>query len=940
MSGLAAGELSFLFTANTTQVEQAETRVRQVGQRIESRPARVRVTADATDALAGMDRVEDAARRIVSQDVVARVEADISQAMSEAQTIQGDLERLRSMETTVEVSADIARAEDRLIQVGRTLNGLDAERASMVVDADTSRAEAALGDLSDSAGEAGVEGGEAAGEGLSAGVLTALLSIPVAGAIIGVGAAIGKALAEGVEDGLQVEVRQDRLQALTGMSEEEAKRLARSAGEAYANVFGESIEANMDTARIAVQSGILDPAATQRDSQAVIQSLSGIADVLGEDVLPISQAVTTMLRTGIVKSADEAFDVIAAGARNGVNLHEDLLDTLIEYPALFAKLGLSGEESMGLINQGLEGGARNADLVADALKEFQIRATDASETSAAGFEAIGLNAEEMTAKIAAGGEGAKAGLDQVLDGLNAMEDPVARNAAGVALFGTQWEDMGAAMQSLDVTSAVASLGQIEGAAKTMFDTIAGNDATKIQQAGRNVEVAMDGIKGALAAGFGEPLGELADWISSNRGPLTQFLLDMAVGAIDLGISFVNGLAGATEAVGTFVAGPLAEIVDGVAAVLNGLDNIPGIDTGDAEKSMRDLAESMRGADESAAAAAETMRTTLIDEGLTPARDAVVAFGDGVVAMGYLNDASLVLAGTVAQLGYDAEGAALSLEGLDVTNLSASTSGSQLEEQLLAASAALEAETVAAAVAGEGQAELTTRYNAGRDALMTQLQAMGLTAEQAQTLTDKYLAIPGSADTVVSSNASQKSVEVDDLSVKISALPDGSFTVTANTETAYSKITALQTAIRAATGDRSFRIATGFGGSGGQVMHEGGVLEFMAQGGLTPMSPVAQMVPPNTWRVVGDRAVDDEAYIPLDGSARSHAILAEAMRRMGVSPMAAGGFVGAVPAAGGSPSVDLAAALAGLTVVVQADIGIDRRTAARIVQVGAQEGGRL
>ena len=69
--------------------------------------------------------------------------------------------------------------------------------------------------------------------------------------------------------------------------------------------------------------------------------------------------------------------------------------------------------------------------------------------------------------------------------------------------------------------------------------------------------------------------------------------------------------------------------------------------------------------------------------------------------------------------------------------------------------------------------------------------------------------------------------------------------------------------------------------------EGGInLVGYAGGGLRPMEPVAQMVKPNTWRVVGDRMKDDEAYIPLDGSPRSWSILLEALKRMPGNPAAA------------------------------------------------------
>jgi hypothetical protein len=87
-----------------------------------------------------------------------------------------------------------------------------------------------------------------------------------------------------------------------------------------------------------------------------------------------------------------------------------------------------------------------------------------------------------------------------------------------------------------------------------------------------------------------------------------------------------------------------------------------------------------------------------------------------------------------------------------------------------------------------------------------------------------------------------------------------------------------------------------GHSGGVLapMREGGFLEFMAEGGvraqkLTPMSPVAQVVPPDTWRVVGDRMDVPEAYIPLNGSKRSLEVLKQAVDRFpGVELMRSGG----------------------------------------------------
>ncbi|MFE1082431.1 phage tail tape measure protein [Brevibacterium sediminis] len=66
---------------------------------------------------------------------------------------------------------------------------------------------------------------------------------------------------------------------------------------------------------------------------------------------------------------------------------------------------------------------------------------------------------------------------------------------------------------------------------------------------------------------------------------------------------------------------------------------------------------------------------------------------------------------------------------------------------------------------------------------------------------------------------------------------------------------------------------------------------MAVGGVH--NNIAEMVKPNTWRIVGDRMDVDEAFIPLDGSRRSWKIMMEAISRMpGAMPMAKGGIASA------------------------------------------------
>jgi hypothetical protein len=94
--------------------------------------------------------------------------------------------------------------------------------------------------------------------------------------------------------------------------------------------------------------------------------------------------------------------------------------------------------------------------------------------------------------------------------------------------------------------------------------------------------------------------------------------------------------------------------------------------------------------------------------------------------------------------------------------------------------------------------------------------------------------------------------------------------------------------------------------------QGGIVEHYAAGALRPMrGGYATIVPPNTWRVIGDRVRDDEAYIPITRTARSIGILTETAARMGyqlVRAFAVGGITtqstSATPAAAaGSPVIN-------------------------------------
>ncbi|NQX26830.1 phage tail tape measure protein [Microbacteriaceae bacterium VKM Ac-2854] len=307
------------------------------------------------------------------------------------------------------------------------------------------------------------------------------------------GAVAGAALIAGFIGAADIESAQAKLTAQLGIPAEEAARYGEITGDLYAEGIGEGLD-SLNTAIQGVVTNIPDMATASDDTVSKItEDVSNLATTFDQDLGATTTAVGQLMKTGMASDAQEALDIITVGLQSNQRAGDDLLDTFTEYPALFERLGLDGQTATGLINQGLDAGARNTDMVADALKEFQIRATDGSTASAAGFAALGMDAAAATAQIAAGGEGASAGLDQVLDGLRGMSDPVARNAAAVALFGTKAEDLGDALFALDPSTAVAGLGEVDGAATRLSETVEGGAQQALVAFQRTVETTFTDI---------------------------------------------------------------------------------------------------------------------------------------------------------------------------------------------------------------------------------------------------------------------------------------------------------------------------------------------------------------------------------------------------------------------------------------------------------------
>lgn len=300
------------------------------------------------------------------------------------------------------------------------------------------------------------------------------------------GVAAGVGLAASFAQNASYEVGNDKLTGQLGLTTAEAEKAGRVAGDVYAGNWGESM-AEVNTAIQAVGTNLGDIGTTSEAElgKATTAALA-LSSTFDEDVTATAQAAGQMVKNGLAKNATEAFDILTTGYQSGANASGDFLDTLNEYGPQFAKLGIEGPQAIGLLNQGLKAGARNTDIIADAFKEFSIRAVDGSELTADGFKAIGLNAKQMGKDIAAGGPTAEKATAKTIAALQKIKDPIKQNGAGVALFGTQWEDLGPkAFAALDPMSAKAT--EVKGATDEMAAAVGDNAAGKIESMSRSVQ---------------------------------------------------------------------------------------------------------------------------------------------------------------------------------------------------------------------------------------------------------------------------------------------------------------------------------------------------------------------------------------------------------------------------------------------------------------------
>ncbi|HJE92584.1 phage tail tape measure protein [Anaerotignum lactatifermentans] len=354
-------------------------------------------------------------------------------------------------------------------------------------------------------------------EGMNGKAIAVGASVAAVGAGITVGAVhAGKAL---INMGDAYNSTMGDLQAKTGATAAEMEGLSDAVEGVYADRnLGTDMQDVADAVALAKQTTGL----WGEDLESVSADALMLRDTFDYD-LNESLRASKALMTNFGLDSHTAMNYIAEGAQKGLDYSGELLDTISEYSVQFAKVGLDADDMFNIMQAGAENGAWNLDKVGDAIKEFSIRSIDGSKTTQEAFAALGYDADEVMGIFAKGGEDANIAFNTILQDLISMDDKVARDAVGVQLFGTMWEDLG--------VDAMAALSEVTDGTYLAGDALNEINAVKYDTVGQALQGISRQLEVQLApagSAAAQRLAEMSPQITESLKTVSPYIEDLAV----------------------------------------------------------------------------------------------------------------------------------------------------------------------------------------------------------------------------------------------------------------------------------------------------------------------------------------------------------------------------------------------------------------------------
>lgn len=162
--------------------------------------------------------------------------------------------------------------------------------------------------------------------------------------------------------------------------------------------------------------------------------------------------------TELIQETNEIKDTLGISQKESIGLVNTLLsvgfppeqlDIIAEYSVQLKQAGYNAEDISGFLASGVNTGTWNIDNLLDGLKEGKIKMLEFAEELSPKLEetlnkaGIGIeDFQRLGKEIAQGGEKGKEAYTEVARVLKNVSDETLKNALGVEIYGTKWEDQG------------------------------------------------------------------------------------------------------------------------------------------------------------------------------------------------------------------------------------------------------------------------------------------------------------------------------------------------------------------------------------------------------------------------------------------------------------------------------------------------------------------
>lgn len=269
-----------------------------------------------------------------------------------------------------------------------------------------------------------------------AGQLKSGLSQLVVGAAAGVG--IGKV----IEEALDTSSLNTQIDISFNVPEESVQSVKNAIS--TVETYGVDSEAALEGVR---RQWALNKDASDESNSAVVQGAATIVKAYSDiDFTELIQESNELSKTLGISDQDAlalTYSLLKVG------FPPDQIDIISEYGTQLKMAGYDAQDIQAIMAAGVDTGTWNIDNLLDGLKEGRIRmaqfGVSIDNTTAGLLKNTSISQEQLQAwgqQVAQGGEVGTQAMQEVAQALASVSDDTTRNALGVQLFGTMWEDQG------------------------------------------------------------------------------------------------------------------------------------------------------------------------------------------------------------------------------------------------------------------------------------------------------------------------------------------------------------------------------------------------------------------------------------------------------------------------------------------------------------------